>query len=256
MLGPDGNVALFRKVHDALVPGGRIVIRDHVMSPDRTAPRAGALFAVNMLVGTEEGGTFTLEEIASWLVEAGFERPPDALGERMDGLVEAFRLERRGTAHRKWTPAERLAFERAPPFRDYDRSCGVTSKAGPVRAKGAGGSFGVGPSMPPMRLAAERRGPVPSGRGRILRPTGLLRFLPAAFLAFWLCGWAVGEIVVLVLLLGPAAAPSSRRSGRSSRSASAAFPSPPDPCPCPSSRSWRSGSRSGRGEESPRPGSC
>ena len=56
MLGPSGNTALFRKVHDALVPGGRIVIRDHVMSPDRTAPRAGALFAVNMLVGTQEGG--------------------------------------------------------------------------------------------------------------------------------------------------------------------------------------------------------
>jgi SAM-dependent methyltransferase len=92
MLGPSGNVALFRKVHDALVPGGRIVIRDHVMSPDRTAPRAGALFAVNMLVGTEAGGTFTFDEIAAWLVEAGFEKPRlMRTGERMDGLVEAFR---------------------------------------------------------------------------------------------------------------------------------------------------------------------
>lgn len=92
MLGPAGNVALFRKVHDALVPGGRIVIRDHVMSPDRTAPRAGALFAVNMLVGTEEGGTFTFGEISSWLSEAGFERARLLrTGERMDALVEAFR---------------------------------------------------------------------------------------------------------------------------------------------------------------------
>jgi SAM-dependent methyltransferase len=92
MLGPVENVALFRKVHDALVPGGRILIRDHVMSPDRTAPRAGAFFAVNMLVGTEAGGTFTFEEIATWLVEAGFERPRLTRdGERMDALVEAFR---------------------------------------------------------------------------------------------------------------------------------------------------------------------
>jgi SAM-dependent methyltransferase len=92
MLGPSGNVALFRNVHDALVPGGRIVIRDHVMSPDRTAPRAGAFFAVNMLVGTREGGTFTFEEISSWLAEAGFVRPRlMRAGERMDGLVEAFR---------------------------------------------------------------------------------------------------------------------------------------------------------------------
>lgn len=92
MLGPAGNVALFRKVHDALVPGGRIVLRDHVMSPDRTTPRAGALFAVNMLVGTKEGGTFTLEELSAWLVEAGFVRPRLLReGERMDALVEAVR---------------------------------------------------------------------------------------------------------------------------------------------------------------------
>jgi SAM-dependent methyltransferase len=92
MLGPAENVALLCKVRDALVPGGRIVIRDHVMSPDRTAPRAGALFAVNMLLGTEAGGTFTLDEMTSWLVEAGFERARLVRGgERMDALVEAFR---------------------------------------------------------------------------------------------------------------------------------------------------------------------
>lgn len=93
MLGPGGNVALFRKVHAALVPGGRVVVRDHVMSPDRTAPRAGALFAVNMLVGTEEGGTFTFDEIAGWLREAGFDAPRLIReGERMDALVEACRV--------------------------------------------------------------------------------------------------------------------------------------------------------------------
>jgi SAM-dependent methyltransferase len=92
MLGPGENVELFRKVREALVPGGRIVLRDHVMSPDRTAPRAGALFAVNMLLGTERGGTFTFEELSSWLLEAGFERPRLVRGgERMDALVEAFR---------------------------------------------------------------------------------------------------------------------------------------------------------------------
>lgn len=92
MLGPARNVALFRKVHDALLPGGRVVLRDHVMSPDRTAPRAGALFAVNMLVGTKDGGTFTLEELSAWLEEAGFVRPRLLRdGERMDALVEADR---------------------------------------------------------------------------------------------------------------------------------------------------------------------
>ncbi len=48
---------------------------------------------------------------------------------------------------------------------------------------------------------------LPDGEQVVLRPTGLLRYLPAAFLASWLCGWAVGEVVVLVLLFGPAAGP-------------------------------------------------
>jgi hypothetical protein len=33
---------------------------------------AGALFAVNMLVATEGGGTYTFEELREDLVEAGF----------------------------------------------------------------------------------------------------------------------------------------------------------------------------------------
>jgi hypothetical protein len=77
---------------ESLAALARVVLRDHVMSPDRTAPRAGALFAVNMLVGTEEAGTFTFEEISGWLREAGFgEARLLRAGERMDGLVEAFR---------------------------------------------------------------------------------------------------------------------------------------------------------------------
>jgi predicted O-methyltransferase YrrM len=89
---PAENKALFRKVFASLEPGGRIVVRDHVLSPDRTEPRSGALFAVNMLVGTEGGNSYTEAEIRDGLTEAGFVRVrlihPD---ERMDGLVEAFK---------------------------------------------------------------------------------------------------------------------------------------------------------------------
>ena len=42
------------------------------MAEDRTSPRAGALFAINMLVGTPEGGTYTEAEYEAWLGEAGF----------------------------------------------------------------------------------------------------------------------------------------------------------------------------------------
>jgi predicted O-methyltransferase YrrM len=86
------NVAMFRKIFAALEPGGRIVVRDHVLSPDRIKPRSGALFAVNMLVGTEGGNSYTEAEICDALTQAGFAGAriihPDT---RMDGLVEAFR---------------------------------------------------------------------------------------------------------------------------------------------------------------------
>jgi hypothetical protein len=89
------NLELYRKVLAALQPGGRLVIRDHVMEPDRVNPAAGALFAINMLVGTSGGGTFTFEEIESSLREAGFvEVRLLQKGERMDGLIEAFKPSR------------------------------------------------------------------------------------------------------------------------------------------------------------------
>jgi ubiquinone/menaquinone biosynthesis C-methylase UbiE len=90
MNSPAQNVALYKKIAEALVPGGRIVIRDHVMKADKTAPKSGALFAINMLVGTPGGGTYTYAEIKADLTAAGFERI-QLLQEtdQMMGLVQA-----------------------------------------------------------------------------------------------------------------------------------------------------------------------
>ncbi len=63
---------LYRSVFAALSPGGQILIRDHLMDATRTKPASGALIAINMLVNTETGGTFTFEEIAEDLKAAGF----------------------------------------------------------------------------------------------------------------------------------------------------------------------------------------
>ena len=82
--------ALFAKVFAALVPGGRILIRDIVMDASRTRPVGGALFAVNMLVATPKGGTFTFGELREDLSAAGFTTA--ALlrqGEWMDSVVGA-----------------------------------------------------------------------------------------------------------------------------------------------------------------------
>ena len=89
---PQQNLDLYRKIFRALVPGGRIVIRDHLMNPDRTRPRDGAIFAVNMLAATAGGNTYTYEEIQSDLAQAGFVQIRLLQkGERMDGLAEGFK---------------------------------------------------------------------------------------------------------------------------------------------------------------------
>jgi precorrin-6B methylase 2 len=89
---PKQNVDLFHKVFAALDPGGRIVVRDYVLSPDRTSPRSGAIFAVNMLTGGASGNCYTYAEIKDALGQAGFTQVSLAQpGTQMDGLVEAFR---------------------------------------------------------------------------------------------------------------------------------------------------------------------
>ena len=81
---------LFSKVHAALVPGGRIMIRDIVMESNRVAPLDGALFAVNMLVATASGGTFTLDEFVEDLQASGFHDAKLLVkDERMGSVVEA-----------------------------------------------------------------------------------------------------------------------------------------------------------------------
>jgi hypothetical protein len=70
--GREHNRELFGKVFRALGAGGQIGIRDMLMDPSRTRPVDGALFAVNMLVNTESGGTFTFDEFRDDLRAAGF----------------------------------------------------------------------------------------------------------------------------------------------------------------------------------------
>jgi 2-polyprenyl-3-methyl-5-hydroxy-6-metoxy-1,4-benzoquinol methylase len=63
---------LLRKVFTSLAPGGTIAIAEWLVNEARTAPPPSLIFAVNMLVHSKEGDTFSFEEISSWLSEAGF----------------------------------------------------------------------------------------------------------------------------------------------------------------------------------------
>lgn len=62
------NRELFKKVSKVLAPGGRIAIVDMIRG---TKPFA-ALFGVNMLVNTANGGTWTLDQYTDWLADASF----------------------------------------------------------------------------------------------------------------------------------------------------------------------------------------
>ena len=66
--GEKENRRLFKKASAVLVPGGRIAVVDFVRGRHPFA----AVFAVNMLVNTETGGTWTWEEYVTWLTDAGF----------------------------------------------------------------------------------------------------------------------------------------------------------------------------------------
>jgi SAM-dependent methyltransferase len=65
------NLRLLQNVHDALVPGGILIIKDHVMSPDHTSPENGAVFALELLLGTR-GRSYSFAEISGWMEKAGF----------------------------------------------------------------------------------------------------------------------------------------------------------------------------------------
>ncbi len=72
MLSPAENLELLRKCCNALRAGGRVVVQDFILEADKTAPKSAALFALNMLVGTPAGSTYSAKEYASWLEQAGF----------------------------------------------------------------------------------------------------------------------------------------------------------------------------------------
>jgi precorrin-6B methylase 2 len=71
--GAERSKHLLRKTFDALVNGGTVVIAEFLVNVDRTGPASALIFAVNMLVNTDSGDTYSFEEISDWLHEAGFE---------------------------------------------------------------------------------------------------------------------------------------------------------------------------------------
>src|SRR6266566_706747 len=72
--GEDRSRQLLRKIFRALKPGGTIAIAEWLVNDARTKPLPSLMFAVQMLVNTEKGDTFSFNEIKNWLEEAGFKK--------------------------------------------------------------------------------------------------------------------------------------------------------------------------------------
>src|SRR5438067_529370 len=72
--GEQRSRQLLKKTFDALKSGGTIAIAEWLVNDRRTEPTHSLMFAVQMLVNTERGDTFSFNEIKTWLQEAGFKK--------------------------------------------------------------------------------------------------------------------------------------------------------------------------------------
>ena len=66
------NAALVEKVYRHLNEGGRLIIKDRFLDRERTSPAWTTAFAVHILVNTEHGQCFTIDEARQWMDQAGF----------------------------------------------------------------------------------------------------------------------------------------------------------------------------------------
>ena len=65
-------ISMLKKCHQALKRGGKVVVQEIFLDETHTAPPWGALFAINMLVNTPGGRTYTPKEMTGWMNKAGF----------------------------------------------------------------------------------------------------------------------------------------------------------------------------------------
>jgi SAM-dependent methyltransferase len=72
--GEQRSRQLLKKTFRALKSRGTIAIAEWLVNDERTKPLPSLMFAVQMLVNTEKGDTFSFNEINQWLEDAGFQK--------------------------------------------------------------------------------------------------------------------------------------------------------------------------------------
>lgn len=71
IFGPEDNTALVQRLASALNPGGRLCIKEFILNEQRDGPRGALIFAVNMLVNTPNGRSYSQTEMRDWCSAAG-----------------------------------------------------------------------------------------------------------------------------------------------------------------------------------------
>jgi SAM-dependent methyltransferase len=71
--GPAWGRKLLEKSYGALRRGGLLLIAEMIPNEERSGPPLPLLFSLNMLLHTEEGDVFTLQEYRRWLKQIGFQ---------------------------------------------------------------------------------------------------------------------------------------------------------------------------------------
>jgi len=66
------KLTLLRKAHQALPPGGALIVYDAIIDDDRTSSTFGLLMSLNMLIETQAGFDYTAAECRSWMSDVGF----------------------------------------------------------------------------------------------------------------------------------------------------------------------------------------
>jgi ubiquinone/menaquinone biosynthesis C-methylase UbiE len=72
--GETSSRDLLKRLYRSLRPRGQVAVIEVIPNDERTGPPRALMFALNMLVNTDLGDTYTLSEYSQWLTEAGFKR--------------------------------------------------------------------------------------------------------------------------------------------------------------------------------------
>lgn len=84
----DTNADIVRRIHQALEPGGWLVLKDMFIDEQGRDPESAVFFGVTMLYYTWHGQSYTLQDVTRWCRAAGYE-PPEIVSVAGQTLVFA-----------------------------------------------------------------------------------------------------------------------------------------------------------------------